>query len=110
LPCAENTLVFLRVFKYIPPYTKLEEAKMPEYTDSAPTTTLTLPPELDHRLDDLARQEGISKSALLLKAIEKYLEDLEDITDAEQALTEFHASGAKAVPLQEVMKRCGMEY
>jgi RHH-type rel operon transcriptional repressor/antitoxin RelB len=83
---------------------------MSEYASTTPTTSLSLPSELDHRLDDFARQEGISKSALILQAIEKYLEDLEDVTNAEQALTEFQASGAKTVPLQEVMKRYDMEY
>ena len=83
---------------------------MSEYTSTSPTTSISLPPELDHRLEDFARQEGTSKSALILQAIEKYLEDLEDITDAEQALTEFEASGEQAIPLRAVMKRYGMEY
>ena len=83
---------------------------MSEYTSTNQTTSVSLPPELDHRLADFARQEGTSKSALILLAIEKYLEDLEDITDAEQVLAEFQASGEKTIPLQEVMKRHGMEY
>ena len=83
---------------------------MSEYTSTISTTTISLPPELDHRLDDFARQEGTSKSALILKAVEKYLEDLEDVIDAEQALSEFEASGKEAIPLQTVMKRYGMEY
>ena len=83
---------------------------MSEYTSTNATTSVSLPPELDHRLDDYARQEGTSKSALILKAIEKYLEDLDDVTDAERVLAEFEASGEKAIPLQEVMKRHGMEY
>jgi predicted DNA-binding protein len=83
---------------------------MPEYTSINQNTSVSLPLELDHRLEDFARQEGTSKTALILKAIEKYLEDLEDITNAEQALAEFQASGEQAIPLQAVMKRYGMEY
>jgi len=83
---------------------------MTEYTSAGPTTSISLPPELENRLDDFARQEGTSKSALIVQAIEKYLENLEDVADAEQALAEFQASGEKAIPLHEVMKRHGMEY
>ena len=83
---------------------------MSEYTSTSSTTSISLPPELEHRLDDFAKQEGTSKSALILQAIEKYLEDLEDVADAERILAEFQAGGEKAIPLQEVMKRHGMEY
>ena len=83
---------------------------MTKYTSNSPTTSISLPLELEHRLDDFAQQEGTSKSTLILQAIEKYLEDLEDVTDAEQSLAEFQASGEKAIPLHEVMKRHGVEY
>jgi RHH-type rel operon transcriptional repressor/antitoxin RelB len=83
---------------------------MPEYAAQAPQTSIHLPPELDYRLEGFAKLEGISKSDLAQKAIESYLEDLEDVAEAEQTLAEFQASGAKAIPLQEVLKRYGMEY
>jgi RHH-type rel operon transcriptional repressor/antitoxin RelB len=83
---------------------------MPESTVMDTETGVHLPVELNHRLEELARLEGVSKSALILQAIEKYLEDLEDVSDAEKALEEFYASGDKTITLQEVMKRNGVAY
>jgi RHH-type rel operon transcriptional repressor/antitoxin RelB len=70
---------------------------------------LALPLELDHRLEDCARQEGTTKVLLALRAIEQYLEDLEDVSDAEQALRDFYASGEKAIPIEEVMRKYDLE-
>lgn len=45
-----------------------------------------LPPELDHRLDELARKTGRTKSYYAHQAIAEYIEDLEDIALAEERL------------------------
>ena len=81
---------------------------MSEYTNTNSSTTISLPPELDHRLDDFARQEGTSKSALILQAIEKYLEDLEDISEAEQVLTKIEQGNIQILSLEEMERRLAL--
>ncbi len=49
---------------------------------------LRLPPELEKRLDDLARKTGRTKSFYARQAIEEYIDDLEDLAMAELALRE----------------------
>ena len=47
---------------------------------------LRLPPEIEERLDELARKTGRSKSFYAREAILQHLEDLEDIYLAERRL------------------------
>ena len=49
---------------------------------------LRLPPDLEKRLDDLARKTGRTKSFYARQAIIEHLDDLEDLALAEQALRE----------------------
>ena len=70
---------------------------------------IRLPEEIETRLDALARATGRTKSYYAKEAILTHLEDLEDAYMAEKAYKDFVASGAKAIPLEEVMKRYGME-
>lgn len=65
---------------------------------------LRLPPEIEARLDDLAKRTGRSKSYYAREAIIKHLDDLEDLYLAEQRLIELRAGRAQAVPLADVMK------
>jgi hypothetical protein len=49
---------------------------MSEYASITPATNgLNFPPELDAKIEDLAKLEGISKSDLLAKAFQNYLEE-----------------------------------
>ena len=50
------------------------------------TTTLRLDPHLEKRLNDLAALTGRTKSYYIRKAIEEYIDDMEDIYVAEQRL------------------------
>ncbi len=59
---------------------------------------LRLPPEIEKRLDDLARRTGRSKSFYAREAILKHIEDLEDIFLAERRLKR----GAARVSLEEL--------
>jgi RHH-type rel operon transcriptional repressor/antitoxin RelB len=61
--------------------------------------------DVAQRLAGLAARTGRSKTYYVTQAINRHLEDLEDLYDAEQALIEFKASGAKAIPLTSIMKR-----
>ena len=47
---------------------------------------LRLPPEIENRLDELARKTGRSKSFYAREAILKHLDDLEDVFLAERRL------------------------
>ncbi len=49
---------------------------------------LRLPPEIEKRLDDLARKTGRSKSFYAREAILEHLDDLEDLYLAEQRIKE----------------------
>lgn len=71
--------------------------------------TIELPTELENRLDALAQATGRSKSDYVTEAILEYLEDLADLHLAEQRLREIQNGKSKTVPLEEVLKRYGME-
>jgi len=69
---------------------------------------LRLPPEIEDRLEALAKLTGRSKSYYAREAILEHLDNLEDIYLAEQRLTDLRAGRSDAVPLAEVMKRHGL--
>lgn len=69
---------------------------------------LRLPPEIEARLDALARRTGRSKSFYAREAILEHLDDLEDIYLAEKRLEDLRAGRSRAVPLDEMMKRHGV--
>lgn len=49
---------------------------------------LRLPPDIEERLDDLARKTGRTKSYYARQAILAHLEDMEDVAIAEERLRE----------------------
>jgi len=69
---------------------------------------LRLPPELEKRLDALAKATGRSKSFYAREAIIEYIGDLEDIYLAEKRLEDIRAGRADTVSLDEVLKRHGL--
>ena len=69
---------------------------------------IRLPEEIEKRLEALAKATGRTKTFYAREAILEHLDDLEDIYEAEQQLTEIRAGRVKTIPLQEVMKRYGM--
>lgn len=68
---------------------------------------LRLPPEIEERLDRLARSTGRSKSFYAREAILEHLDDLEDLYLAEKRLEELRRTD-DAVPLADVMARHGV--
>jgi RHH-type transcriptional regulator, rel operon repressor / antitoxin RelB len=66
---------------------------------------LRLPPDIEERLDDLAKKTGRSKSFYAREAILSYLEDIEDTYLALKALEE----GGEPISLEELMKEYGLE-
>ncbi len=70
---------------------------------------LRLPDEVSQRLKRLADLTGRSKTFYMIEAIKEHLDDLEDLYLAEQRLIDIRAGKSQTVPLEEAMKRYGME-
>ena len=71
--------------------------------------TIRLPAEVEARLEALARATGRTKTYYVREAILEHLDDLEDLYLAEQRLIDIRAGRTQPLPLEEVMKRYGME-
>ena len=69
---------------------------------------LRLPPEIEARLDALAKATGRTKSYYAREAIVEHIADLEDIYLAEQRLEDIRAGRAETVSLDDVVKRHGL--
>ena len=59
--------------------------------------------------EDLAKATGRTKTFYARQAILEYLDEMEDIYLAEKRLEDIRAGRVRAVPLEEVMKRHGVE-
>lgn len=70
---------------------------------------IRLPEDIEHRLAELARKTGRSKTFYAREAILEHLDDLEDLYLAEQQLLEIRAGRLRTIPLEEVMSRHGLE-
>jgi len=70
---------------------------------------IRLPADVESRLDALAQATGRTKTFYAREAILEHLDDLEDLYLAEQRFLDHHAGKTQAVPLEEVMKRYGLE-
>jgi RHH-type transcriptional regulator, rel operon repressor / antitoxin RelB len=62
---------------------------------------LRLPPEIEKRLDNLAKMTGRTKSYYARQAILEYIDDLEDLYLAERRVLE----SGPTIPLEEVMRK-----
>ncbi len=70
---------------------------------------LRLPPDIEQRLEALAKATGRSKSFYAREAIIEYLGDLEDVYLAEGRLAELRAGRSHTLPLEDVMQAYGLE-
>ena len=71
--------------------------------------SIRLPQDIESRLDELARLTGRSKTFYMREAVLEHLDDLEDRYLAEKRLEDIRAGKSKTVPLEDVMKRHGVE-
>ena len=71
--------------------------------------SIRLPGDVEDRLKTLAAKTGRTKSFYITEAICEHIEDLEDLSLAEARMIDLRAGRTKTVPLEEVMKRYGME-
>ena len=69
---------------------------------------IRLPKELEQRLADLAERTGRTKSYYAREAIMEYLEDMEDVYLAEQALERIRTGKERTYTLEEVEQRLGL--
>ena len=73
------------------------------------SVSLRLPDEISRRLEHLVEITGRSKTYYMVEAIREHIDDLEDLYLAEQRLIDLRAGKTMAIPLEEVMKRYGLE-
>lgn len=73
------------------------------------SVSLRLPDDVSQRLESLAALTGRSKTFYMVEAIREHIDDLEDLYLAEQRLIDHRAGKTQSVPLEEVMKRYGLE-
>ncbi len=69
------------------------------------TSVVRISRTLDERLDALAAKTGRKKSYYASKAIERYLEDLEDYHDAKEALKK----SKRTYSLAEAARKLGLD-
>jgi RHH-type rel operon transcriptional repressor/antitoxin RelB len=72
-------------------------------------TTIRLSPEIEERLNTLARETGRSKAFYLREAIESHLDDLEDIYLAQARLEAVRRGQERTYTLAEVESGLGLE-
>lgn len=65
-------------------------------------TTVRLDPEIELRLNNLARETGRTKAFYLKQLIESNLDDLEDVYLAENRLEDLRAGRSDTVSAEEV--------
>lgn len=70
---------------------------------------LRLPPEIETRLDELAKKTGRSKSFYAREAILAHLDDIEDVYLAERRLEDLRSGKSDTIPLSDLMKQYGLE-
>jgi RHH-type transcriptional regulator, rel operon repressor / antitoxin RelB len=70
---------------------------------------IRLPQSIEKRLEKLARRTGRTKTFYVREAILEHLEDLEDTYLAERALERIRRGEERAIPLEDVVKRHGMD-
>ena len=70
---------------------------------------IRLPADIETRLDRLAKRTGRTKTWYVREAVLNHLEDLEDVYLSEQELIALREGRSKTIPIEEVMKRYGME-
>lgn len=71
--------------------------------------TITLEPELDRWLTDVAAKAGRAKQDVVREAVVRALEDLEDIQEADEVMRRLECGEERTIPLEEVKRRLGLE-
>ena len=72
------------------------------------TISIKIPSELNKLLDKIAIREDRSKSSIIRKAIQEYVEDIEDTMIGLKALERFEKGDKKTYSFEEVNKKLGL--
>ena len=70
---------------------------------------IRLPEDIEKRLEKLARRTGRTKSFYVRQAILEHLDDLEDLYQAERIFERIRSGEEATIPLENVLKRHGLE-
>ena len=70
---------------------------------------IRLPQSIEKRLEKLARRTGRTKTFYAREAIIEHLDDLEDLYMAERTLDRIRSGEEQTIPLEDVLKRHGLE-
>jgi len=70
---------------------------------------IRLPQSIEKRLEKLARRTGRTKTFYVREAILEHLDDLEDLYQAERTLDRIRSGGEQTIPLEDALKRHGLE-
>ena len=70
---------------------------------------IRLPEKIEKRLDRLAKRTGRTKTYYAREAILQHLGEMEDIYLAEKRLEAVRAGRSRAIPIEQVMRRYGLE-
>jgi RHH-type rel operon transcriptional repressor/antitoxin RelB len=71
--------------------------------------SLKITPDLSFMLDEIAKKQDRSKSYILRKALENYLEDQKDLEDGIKALIEHKRGNGKTISLEKIITKYGLE-
>ena len=70
---------------------------------------IRLPEDMERRLSDLAKSTGRTKTYYAREAIARYLEDLEDVYQAESVLERVRKGQERVYTLDELEQRRGLD-
>ena len=70
---------------------------------------IRLPEAIERRLEKLAKRTGRTKTFYAREAILRYLEDLEDVYQAERVWERVRTGKEKTYSLDDVRKRLGLD-
>ncbi|MGH8400044.1 MAG: type II toxin-antitoxin system RelB family antitoxin [Gammaproteobacteria bacterium] len=70
---------------------------------------IRLTPDIETRLDTLAKKTGRSKTYYAREAIQEFLDDLEDYYLAEATMEKLRQGKMRTYTLEEVIKDLGLE-
>ncbi len=70
---------------------------------------IRLPPDVEARLAELAKRTGRTKSFYVREAVLNHLDELEDRYLAESRLEDLREGRSESIPLNDLLRRHGVE-
>lgn len=70
--------------------------------------SIRLPAEVELRISNLAERTGRTKTSFVREAVLEYLNDLEDLYEAEQRMIEVKTGKSRVYTAQEVEEQLGL--